>query len=1086
MRITSLQIILTTLFSVSLYAKEVRSQTVLEKVINISVNKKEVKKVLLSITGQTGVKFIYSSDMVDIRKKISCNFETRKLGEFFEQALAPLGIGYKVIDEQQVLLFPSTPSAPQDPAFINISGRVVNEKNEPMTGVSIRLKGSGTGTATGTDGRFTISVPDVNSVLVISHVDYQEQEIVIANQTSIEVRLIALNSQLDQVVVIGYGSTQRKNLTYAISKIDEKDLKDIPITSFQQGLEGKVAGLQITAPSGKPGSLPFLRLRGVSSVNLASDPLYVLDGVVVLNLDGLNADDIASVEVLKDASAQIYGVNGSNGVILVTTKRGKDGKNKMTFTNTFGATQVTHKLSVLGTDDYLKLMNDVYTHAGLSVPPAITNPPLSNTDWQKQTYRTAFFHNNELQFSGGNGKFNYFLSGGYQREEGIISPADFKRYSLRSNLDFNVSEKFKVGTNIGLTRTSFFNVPDNNRANQGGVVLSALTSTPTSGTQPNPDGSYPYGNPTQALDNPLAITGGQTDKTYTSKVIANVFGELQLPYNLRLRSSVGVDFQQSKNETFTDPITTGNGRANNGLGGTANSDELIWVNTNTLTYNKHFAGNQSLEVVAGTEARKSAYTYSALSVKNYGNDIVTTLNNASTVVSFGSTKSQWAFFSYFARAIYNYDDRYIFSGAFRADGSSRFPPEHRTANFYSLSGAWRISNESFMKQQQLFNDLKLRASYGITGNASLGDFQYLATYGAGANYPFDDLVNAGVSVTGIQNNNLKWEKTKQLNIGLDLAVLHNRLSFTADYYIRRSVDLLFNKPLPINTGFASALLNIGQLENKGIELSLTSQNIRSKNGSWSTTLLFTSNRNKVLALDGSDQTAPFNSAGVNNGFNIQKVGQPVSSFYGYIAKGVDPATGDMIFADISGPAGKPDGVITDDDRTVIGNALPKFTASISNTVTLKNWDLSFLFDGVFGNKIFDASRIELEGMLDSRNSLSTVLNRWTTPGQHTDMPRAIFGDPAQNTRNSTRWIEDGSFVKLRFVTLGYTFNQLSAKSFLKGARAYVSGRNLATFTSYSGYDPEISRDGGNNNQMGIDYGTYPQTRTYVLGINLNF
>lgn len=1093
MRITFLPIILTAICSFSLYAKEVNAQSILEKTVTVSVSNKEIKKVLTSITEQTGVKFTYSSDRIDLYQKISVNFRTGKLGDFFEQVLLPLGIAFKVIDEEQILLLRSTSTvtvSPETSLSIILSGRVVNEGNEPMAGVSVGLKGSSIGTTTDTAGNFTLTVPENNTItLVISYIGYQQKELPVSNERFIVVKLLRLADEFEQVVVIGYGTTRQKNLTYSIAKVGERELKDIPITSFQQGLQGKVAGLQISSPSGRPGSVPFLRLRGISSVNLSSDPLYVIDGVVVLNLDGLNPDDIASVEVLKDASAQIYGVNGSNGVILVTTKRGKEGRAKLSFTNTVGATKVSRKLNVLDTDDYLQLMTDVYTNAGLAVPPAITTPPLSNTDWQKETYRTAFFHNNELQFSGGTGKFNYFLSGGYQREQGVVEPAGFKRYSVRSNLDFNVSEKFKVGSNIGLIRTTITSVPDNNRANQGGVILAALTSTPTSGTEPNPDGSYPYGNPTQALDNPLAITRGMDNETYVTKVISNVFAEWQLPLNLTLRSSLGVDFQQSKNETFTDPFTTGNGRANNGLGGTANTDELIWVNTNTLAYNKRFAGNQTLELVAGTEARKSAFTSSYLNVKNYGNNIVPTLNNASTVVSFGSIKSQWAFFSYFARAIYNYDDRYIFAGAFRADGSSRFPQENRTAYFYSLSGAWRIINENFMKQQSLFSDLKLRASYGITGNASLGDFLYLATYGAGFNYPFNDEVAAGVAITRLQNNNLQWEKTKQLNIGADIAILNNRISLTADYYVRRSVDLLFNKPLPINTGFSSALLNIGELENKGIELSITSQNIKTKNFNWSTTLLFSSNKNNVLQLDGNDQIAPFNILGPNTnnvGINILKVGEPVSSFYGYIARGVDPATGKMIFADISGPNGKPDGIITDADRTIIGNVLPKFTMSISNTLTWKNWDLNFLFDGITGNEILNGNRVETEGMSDSKNQLSTVLNRWTTPGQQTNIPIAIFGDPDQNNRNSTRWIEDGDYIKLRFVTLGYTFSNSADRSFLKGARIYLSGRNLATVTNYSGYDPEVSRDGGSNNQMGIDYGTYPQTRTYVLGLNLNF
>lgn len=1087
MRVSFLPAFLILIFTFSLKAGTSYAQAD-DKIISISADNTELKKVLNTITEQTGVKFTYSSDAIDVHRKITCNIQAQELKFFLTQVLIPLGIGYTVINDKQILLIKAPQRQTIDVSHnLTINGLVTNDKSEPMPNVSVLEKGTSNGTVTGPDGRFSLSVTNNTVVLIISYVGYQTQEIAVNGQRDIPVQMIEQNNQLDQVVVIGYGTTQRKNLTYSIAKVGEKDLKDVPVTSFEQALQGKVAGLQVTSPDGKPGGTAFLRIRGISSVNLASDPLYVIDGVVVNNLSGINTDDIASVEILKDASAQIYGVNGSNGVVIVTTKRGKAGKAKISFTNTVGISRISRKLSMLDKDQYLSLMNDVYSNAGIDVPAAITTGTLNNTNWQHETYGTGLFHNHELQFSGGNDKFNFFLSGGYQQEEGTISPADYKRYSIRSNIDYNLTSNFRIGSNTSLTRQVSQNIPYNSRANQGGVVLSALTSTPTSSTKPNPDGSYPYGNPTQALDNPLAVTRGITDMTYISKVISNVFAEWQLPFHLQLRTSLGVDYQQAKGESYIDPYITGNGRATNGQGSVSNNDELVWINTNTLTYKKEIVNHQNIEIMVGSEARKSKYSASSFTAKNFANDIVHTLGNASEIVSFGSRKSQWSFFSYFARGIYNYRDRYIFSGTFRADGSSRFPPQSRTAYFYSVSGAWRLINEAFMQNSSLFSDLKLRASYGISGNANIiDDFAYLATYGSGNNYPINDQTNAGSLITRLQNNNLQWEKTRQLNIGIDAAILHSRISLTADYYVRPSLDLLFSKPLPSNTGFGSALINIGKMQNKGIELSLTTQNITGKKFTWSTTLLYSANKNKMIALDGNNLIIfTQNAGGINLWSLAQQIGKPLSSFYGYVTKGVDPATGDMTFADISGPEGKPDGKITDDDRTIIGTALPKFTASISNTLNWKKFDLSFLFDGVFGNQVYNATRIETESMLDSKNASAAAQNRWTTPGQQTDMPRAVFGDPAANARISDRWIEKGDYVKLRFLTLGYTF-KTNPSSLLSGARVYISGRNLVTFSNYSGYDPEISAAGGNNNAMGIDYGTFPPTRTFILGVTLNF
>jgi TonB-dependent starch-binding outer membrane protein SusC len=1062
-----------------LFACTVQSFAKIDAQTTVTLNLKNasISKVFNEIEKRTQFRFLYQDNIIPNANAININVKEAPVEDVLKKILVNTTLQYKISDKNLIII---SQKVDNPLAKFVVRGSVTNSNDEPIAGVNITEKGTKNVTTANQNGEFVFTVDNENATIIVSAIGYNTQEFAINGKTELNLVLREKDIKQSEVVVIGYGNTQRRNLSTSITKVGEKDLKDLPITSFQQALQGKVPGLQITAANGKPGSTPFMRLRGITSVSLSSEPVYVVDGVIVLSTDGISPSDIQSVEVLKDASAQIYGVNAASGVILITTKRGKSKTPKIVFNSTIGSAQVTKKLNVLGTADYIQLINASKINAGQA--PLVTNPSIytANTDWQKEIYRTATFSNNELQFSGGGERSTYFLSGGYQREEGTIDPAAFKRYSIRANQDFTARKGFTVGSNLGFIRTEQRDVSDNARVNQGGVILSALSTPPLVNVR-NADGTYP-GNPFQALDNPVALTVGQLGETKTSKIIGNIFAEIKLPLDIKLRSSFGVDFNHRRNEYYVDPTTTGNGRANNGLGNANNSDELVWLLTNTATYSKKVNQHQ-FDGLLGTESRKSNYSSTYLSAKNYANGVVPTLNAASQVLNFGSFKSSWAIQSFFGRAGYNYQGKYMLNASVRADGSSRFGKDKKYGTFYSVSGAWRISDENFFKRVHFANDVKLRASYGTTGNTSgLGDFEYLGSYGLGFNYPFNNTVNPGSIPTRVLNENLGWEVTKQFNIGLDVSLFKGRVTATVDLFNRTTEDLLFSVALPANTGFGSARQNIGSMTNKGYEFSVTTQNIQHKNLTWSTTFIGSSSKNKIVSLPANIDGNTFGGAGDNNGVYILKTGESVSSFYGFTMLGVNPTTGDIDFKDVN-----KDGVVTNLDRDVTGNALPTFIGAINNTITFKGIDLNFLFDGVFGNKIFNANRLELEGMNDSKNALTTTLARWTTPGQVTNMPRAVFGDPNQNNRNSTRWLEDGSYVKLRNLTIGYTFANTSKKiSFLEGARIYVSGRNLLTFTNYSGYDPEISRDGGSNTTLGVDYGTYPQTRTYVLGININF
>ncbi|MBK0382259.1 TonB-dependent receptor [Pedobacter sp. SD-b] len=961
-----------------------------------------------------------------------------------------------------------------------ISGVVKDEKGLPLPGVTILIKNSQIGTTSNVNGEYSLNAPK-NSTLVFSFLGFSSQEINIGEKTTLNVTLKEDISKLDEVVVIGYGSVKRKNLNYATSEVSAKSIEDRPITSLQQAIQGRAAGVTVIQPSGKPGAGLNLRVRGYGSLNGSNDPLYVVDGVQLLSNDGINPNDIENITILKDASATaIYGANGANGVVLITTKSGSANKTQISVESYYGFQNVTKKLDVLNAKQFATLINEERTNVGQA--PFITdvsNLPY-NTNWQDEIYRRGAQQNYQLSATGGSEKYKYYLSGGWNAEDGTLAPASFGRYSIRFNQSANLYPKLKVGSNFAISRVNSVDVADNNRVNQAGVVLSALSTPPTIPVQ-NADGTYPQ-NPYQALENPVAITRGADNTSFTNKILGNVYAEYQLPADLKIRSTFGVEANDNRSDSFIDPFTTGNGRALKGFASAGSNNEVIWQNENILSYNHTFNKKHSLDAIGGVTFRKSNYTGTFLSGKNFANGSIKTVNGASQKIDASSNNSGWAYLSYLARVIYTYNDKYTVTGSFRADGSSRFGPNQKYGYFPAASVGWLISEEDFLKNVSWLSSLKLRYGIGSNGNSTgIGDFSYLARYGVGYNYPINGNTQPGSISTSIANNDLKWEVNTTNNLGLDISLFNNRISLSADAYYRKTTDALVNRPLPSQTGYGSITQNVGSLENKGLEFSLNTINYSHKNFTWQTDVEFSLNRNKVLNILG--QSIMAGGVGDNGNSTITEEGQPISSFYGYISDGVDPATGNIKYRDLN-----KDNKITDADRTIIGNPNPKFQGGITNRFSAFGFDLSFLFQGVYGNDVYNASRIETEGMSGPKNASTAVLNRWTTPGQITDIPRAAFGDPNQNSlRNSTRFLEDGSFLKLRDLTFGYNLTSvLKKQSVLKSARIYISGRNLLTISNYKGYDPEVSREGANPFALGIDYGTYPQVRTLVFGLNAKF
>lgn len=961
----------------------------------------------------------------------------------------------------------------------DVTGRVTDTKGEALIGVSVFLERENTGTTTDLDGRYTLNGILSNDTLVFSYTGMNPQIQIIEGRTEINVTLLENAVLLDDIVVVGYGTKQRRDITGSVASVATEDLDKKPFARLENALQGRAAGVQVTQFSGRPGNSLSVRIRGATSLSAGNEPLYVIDGVPVLSTEGIDPADIGSIEIMKDASASaIYGARAANGVVLITTKRGRKGQAKISVNTSVGLSQVAQTLEVLNADQYVDYINESFVNAGQS--PVLNAADYDvDTDWQDQIYRDALTSNLQVSLSGGDEKTTYFVSAGQQKQEGIVRESDFKRTNFRLNLNSTIRTGVRLGTNLSVSRVAFNNVPDNSRVNQGGVILGALSSPPIIDIY-NEDGTYTV-NPLQAWENPVANIEAPDDVSTTTRFIGNLFLEFDVLRNLTFRTSFGTETYFNKNDYFLDPFTTQFGRSLEGIATTSSNQELVWLSENTLTYQKSL-GNHEITVLGGVTAQESNYQNTFSRAEGFPNGTVTTLNAGSRKIEASSSASQWALFSYLGRISYKFSDRYLADLSFRTDGSSRFGVDNRFAYFPSLSLGWRASKEAFLMDVEALDDLKLRFSIGATGNQNIGDFSSFGLYSTGANYNFNDNIVPGTRPATIGNNDLKWETTTQYNGGVDVALFDFRVNITADYYYKRTKDLLINVDLPQSTGFQSGIQNLGEIENQGWELSVRTYNVRKPKFLWSTSFNISANRNKVLDIGGADQVILAGEI-PERGFSvIVREDLPLGSFYGYESLGVNPDNGNIVFRDIND-----DGQITDEDRTIIGDANPDLFLGFGNNLTLGRFEVDILFQGSFGNDVFNATRIETEGMFSVANAGADVLDRWQNPGDITRIPRAVFSDPDQNSRISSRFIEDGSFVKLRNVTLSYRLpKSLLEQLRLQALSVWFSGQNLLTFTNYKGYDPEVNRDGGSAISQGIDYGTYPQSRIYTTGVRVEF
>jgi len=970
---------------------------------------------------------------------------------------------------------------------ITVTG-TVSDSEGILSGVNVFVKGTTIGSVSDINGNYTINVPNENSVIVFSFIGFIAIEEKVGDRRVIDVLMSEDAWLMDEVVVIGYGTVARKDVTTAVSVVSTKDLDERPMVSAVQAIQGKAAGVNVYMPNGTPGADMVIRVRGTTSFTGSNEPLYVVDGVPVDNIKFLSPNDIAGLHIMKDASgAAIYGSRAANGVVLITTKQAT-GDAKISLSAQYGVKQLTNKIESLNAAQYKELMDEIL--------PANTIPfgELDRTDWHKEVYTTGIIQNYQLQVTDGNEKLKYLISGGYLDEKGVISSAFFKRYNFRASVDNQIRKWLNVNANINYSDNSQNGITTGRGSNRGGVVL-AIINLPTSSLIKNDEGVYNRSFNGLNIANPMeAIENGKNNKNQENRIIASGSATITFVPELNLKSMFSLDRRSGLITGFTPPVHFTNSDDPDdplnitdwGEGWDDRTLNTVLTFDNVLTYHKRFERHY-LEIMGGSSWTESDWRYSYINGTHFKDGEIHTLNAANKIswTSTHTNASQWAIMSYFGRVSYNFDGKYLITGNVRADGSSKLHPDHRWGIFPSFSAAWRLSSEGFMEDIDWLDDLKIRGGWGQTGNQlGIDDYAYLGRYRI-LRQDWTIATNSDavprIEQTHLRTKDLTWETTTQTNIGLDLTILRNRLNFTMEYYYKYTTDLLMRAMVPPGANISGFIQrNEGVMENQGFEFAINTRNTTGE-FLWNTNFNIAFNKNKLISLDLQTIYDDAETADQWHGMPIVRSipGRPLGGFYGYISDGVDPETGDLMYRD-SDESGKPNST----DVTFIGDPNPLFFYGLTNTFSYKNWNLSIFIQGTYGNDIFNASKMDTEGMFDMKNQSVNVLNRWRTPGQEKDVPRAGFAH-----QPSSYFVEDGSYLRVKDITLSYNVkSNFLNKMGVARLQPYFTMNNILTFTNYTGMDPEVNEfsRGNSGAVQGIDWGTYPHTRTFLIGVNVEF
>lgn len=988
-----------------------------------------------------------------------------------------------------VLLIMSIPMFAQQHS---VKGTVVDQNGQPIIGMTVMEQGTQNGTTTDIDGNYQITVSSGGAVLEFTALGYQTVVEAVNNRSVIDITSAEEAMVLDAVVAIGYGSVRKKDLTTAVSTVSTEDMKLRPVTEASGFIQGKVAGVTVQQTSGQPGSGMTIRVRGASSIASSNDPLYVVDGVPVgtgsYAIAYLSPQDIETMQILKDASsAAIYGSRAANGVVLITTKQGKKSKGaQVNFSAYVGLQDVRRSYEVLNTAEYLDLMDELGSSA-FSCPEEERALLKDQTDWFEETYQTGVTQNYQISVSNANDKMKYYVGAGYSDEQGVLSSAFNKRINVKANAESELFDWLTVGTNLAYSHYKNNGIISGTGSNRAGVVM-AVINTPTYAPVYDENGVFYtkfYGaNLTTPLEN---VARTKDNYTQTDRMLLTGYAQINFSKNFNFKSTVSMDRRWVHSYSFLDPQTTSYGREQNGTASSERSDDMRMVYDNIFTYNNTWNGKHNFEAMAGTSATTSRWENLWGSRSNFSDEnweAIFGLNGGNKGDLRGQSQgfSEWAIMSYLGRVSYNYDSKYYLTVNFRADGSSKLAPGNRWGYFPSASAAWRISGEEFMSDVTWINDLKLRVGWGQQGNQSgLGDYAWVQRYGMNYyNWTEEDYAFSTPTVGGqsnIGNKDLTWETTTQTNVGIDWSMFNSRLIVTLDGYYKYTRDLLLNVPLP--SPYPNIYRNEGEMSNWGLELAISSVNFEKKDFSWTTDFNISMNRNKLESLDLKTVYYYTKTSEMFSDYCIRMTpGQPLSMFWGYKSLGVDPETGMIMYEDING-----DGKVNSSDKQYIGNANPLFTGGMTNTLTWKGLSLSVLMTASVGNDIYNASKIDMVSMLTGANQIKDVVRRWRVPGMITDVPKA---GEVENLKTSSRWIEDGSYLKIKNITLSYNITHPALrKANIARIQPYITLDNMITFTNYSGYDPEMSQY-TSATSMGVDWGTYPCVRSVVFGVNIDF
>ncbi|MBC8152999.1 MAG: TonB-dependent receptor [Bacteroidetes bacterium] len=1148
MKVSLLQILLTGLLLNTVLGAD--AQELLEQRVTIRLENATIRQVLSTLEKTAPIKFVYSREVVRTDQKVTVNATDEPLGSLLDQFLNPLQIGYVVTGNQVALVRSSfiagnglvTTKSATSPSAANadqtINGTVTDDKNEALPGVSIVVKGTQRGTTSNGEGKFSIDVPDKSATLVFSFIGYVAREINVGSQTTISVALSVDDKTLSEVVVVGYGEQAKKELTTSIAKVSGKDINQLPVSTPGDALAGLAPGVQVqSGRGGSPGDAPTIRIRGAGSLGAGNDPLYVVDGYPLQNsaqFVRMSPSDIESIEILKDAaSAAIYGSRAANGVVIVTTKRGKAGKTRFDLNTYSGIQQVSNRVEVMNKQQYLAYSKEAAQVRGVKYPDIFDRPDeLADVDWQEVIFRTAPMSQVQLTASGGSDKTRFSISGSYLTQQGTLIGTDYKLATFRANVDADLRPKLKVGVNFAPSY-----VQQNVRPAAGtyqatgdnAIAGIALPSPIYSAVVMPPivpvhfaNGNYgqPYGTPEYDqygylglinLYNPLAVLELVKNQANSYRLLSNAFLEWEPVKGLKLRTQGGISLESTSRATYIPPTLAYDGAPTaslsnpnfNGIASEATNNRTIdYVWENTLTYTRRLSAGHNFSALLLYSNQKFSSFNTSVSGKTgtYTTDLV--FNPTASADRIGNLSYGLnAFMSLAARLNYDYKGKYLFSAAIRRDGSSRFGPDQRFGTFPSVSVGWRIAEEAFLEQQNLVSELKVRASYGQTGNANIGDFSWLSGIGS-TNYSYGNQRVFGTQQSGYANPGLTWEKNQQVDLGLEAGFWQDRLYLTIDAYDKITEGMLFSKELPAVVGYASSFqTNIGKLRNRGLEISLSTRNTGQGSAlTWTTDVNIAFNRSNVLDLGGrqSLNTSEANS-GWPNGYRIE-VGQPLGNMYGFIIDGVFKTTdelaasakwsggsqvGDLKPRDVNG-----DGIVNESDRTLLGNGLPKFTYGFTNRFGYKNFDLSVIIQGTQGNSIINGNARHSEAVSGRFNAIAALDNNYylaSDPDREVKYPRNNTSGLTIQSQLTSYVVYEGSFLRVRNATLGYTLpGGLLKRVGLQSARIYVSGQNLLTFTKYPGFNPEPSQYGDSVSQPGSDQGTYPANRTLTAGFNIGF